>query len=201
MCGRYLVSMEDEIVEMREIFNEINERYKDSLELGLMKTGEIFPTETAPVLIPDRRKQSAVLMKWGFPKYNGKGVIINARAESASEKGMFLESLKKHRCVIPASGFYEWRTEDGKKTKYLFRPPEGIAYLSGLYKIFSFDNKTCPAYVILTTKANSSLEDYHDRMPLVLDANNVSTWLYDTKSAFELIKSPCKATFEATAAI
>ena len=196
MCGRYLVLTEDEIIEYREIINEVNERYKDSPLLTQMVKGEVFPTNIAPVMMKEKDKPRAALMKWGFPKWQGKGVIINARAETALERKTFRAPLLQKRCVVPTSGFFEWRQEDGRKQKYLFRMPETkILYLAGLYNKF----EQTPAYTILTTAANPSVAAYHNRMPLILKADSIDTWLSDTHFAVDYVEKPCEAVLEAKA--
>lgn len=197
MCGRYLVLMEGEILEYREIINEVNERYKDTPMLSSMKSGEIAPTDIAPVLTAGSTKREAMLMKWGFPKWQGSGVIINARAETALEKAMFRVPLLKRRCAIPSSGFFEWKHDEGrKKTKYLFRQPESpMLYMAGFYDTFSHTD----SYVILTTAANTSISPYHDRMPLILTADNVDKWLGDTAFATDYLHMPCSVMLHASA--
>lgn len=196
MCGRYLILTEDEIIEYREIINEVNERYKDSPLLSQMITGEVFPTNIAPVLISEEEKPRAALMKWGIPKWQGKGVIINARAETALERNTFRVPLMQKRCVVPTAGFFEWRQENVKKQKYLFRTPgTNILYLAGLYNTF----EQISAYAILTTAANPSVSPYHDRMPLVLGEKSIDAWLFDTRFALDYVKSPCSMELKATA--
>jgi putative SOS response-associated peptidase YedK len=203
MCGRYLIAMEDEIIEMREILDEINERYKDTPEAATVKTGEVFPTETAAVLVRGDGKPQAVQMRWGFPKWQGSGVIINARAETAQDKLMFRPSLESRRCVVPTTGFFEWRQEESKKkAKYLFRLPETkMLYLAGLYSVFRDGPRSFDAYVILTADANASMSPYHNRMPLVLLPDETHAWLTDTAFAYEHVQRPCRAMLEAAAAL
>ena len=86
MCGRYYIEDDETIAEMRKIFDEINQRYQNTPQRDAWKTGEIFPTDTAPVLIGEKDAAQPILMKWGYPKWQGSGVIINARAETADEK-------------------------------------------------------------------------------------------------------------------
>ncbi len=199
MCGRYLIAVEEEIIEFRQILAEINERYKDTPLLASMSTGEIFPTNVAPVLVLGKAKPQAALMKWGFPKWQGSGVIINARAESALEKNMFHKSLMERRCVVPTTGFFEWRQEGNSKTKYLFQLQKSkILYLAGLYNMFSA--KPSEAYVVLTTAANSQVAPYHHRMPLVLEAENVDAWLSDTTFALDYVQSSYEASFNVSVA-
>lgn len=196
MCGRYQVSTEEEIIEVREIINEVNEKYKDKPLLASMTTGEIFPTNTAPILVAGESKPQAALMKWGFTRWDNKGVIINARAETAMEKKSFHASLLNRRCVIPTTGFYEWLKREGGKTKYLFRLSETkMLYLAGLYE----QSPLGDPYVIMTTAANSTISSYHDRMPLILDKRSVEDWLSSTSYALDYISRPCEAALRATA--
>jgi putative SOS response-associated peptidase YedK len=200
MCGRYQIAMEDDIIEMREILDEINERYKNTPDTAAAKTGEIFPTDTAPVLIRGNDKPQAALMKWGFPKWQGSGVIINARGETAQDKLTFRSSLDSRRCIVPATGFFEWREENGSKTKYLFRLPETkILYLAGLYGAFKDGPRAYNAYVILTGGANSSMALYHNRMPMVLMPDDMEKWLSDTAFAYEYMQRSCQAMLQAIA--
>ncbi len=195
MCGRYLAIMEGEIAEYREIINEVNERYKDKPELEAMAKAEVFPTNVSPVLVPEPGKASPLLMKWGFPKWDGKGVIINARSETALDKKMFRVPLMKRRCVVPSAGFYEWRQEEGKKQKYLFRLPGTKAlYMAGIFDTFGTDT----AYTIITTQANETMAPYHDRMPLILPPERIDSWLYDLPFALDFLHAPCEAQLTAT---
>ena len=199
MCGRYQIDAEADI-EIREILDKINERYKGTPETA--KIGEVCPTDAAPVLICGDSNPQAKLMKWGFPKWQGGGVIINARAETAQDKLAFRPSLESRRCVIPTTGFFEWRQEQGKKSKYLFRLPETkMLYLAGLYNIYRDGPRSYDAYVILTAEANPSMSPYHDRMPLVLLRDDKDKWLTDPGFAYEYVQRPCRAMLEASAAL
>lgn len=196
MCGRYQVSTEEDIIEIREILEEINKRYKDKPDISAMKTGEIFPTETAPVLISHNGERQAQLMKWGFSRWDSKGAIINVRSETALEKKSFRSSLLNRRCIVPATGFYEWRKRAGGKDKFLFRLAETkMLYLAGLYEKSPLGD----TYVIMTTAANPSVSLYHDRMPLILEPEMLSQWLTDTDFALEYTWQPCLASLAATA--
>lgn len=196
MCGRYYIGNEEETIEMREILDEVNRRYLNAHELAAMKTGEIFPTEIVPVLTAAGNAQKAELMKWGFPRFNGSGVIINARAESVNEKPMFQKCAAKRRCLIPADGFFEWKeTGPKKKQKYMLRSPdEHLLYFAGLYNIFKNEKGSVyPAFVILTTAANESVLPIHDRMPYILTGNQKEIWLYDNTLCASLLNSECDA--------
>lgn len=180
MCGRYQFSME-ESRDIRDIVADLERKYG---VIG-MKTGEIFPTNLVPVLLPSGSSATPELLTWGFPNFRNKGVIINARAETAQEKRMFQRCVAERRCVIPTTGFYEW---DAEKKKYLFRlqqVPE--LYLAGLFNEFKGERR----FTILTTKANSSISDVHNRMPLVLQKEEVDHWILDKNHAVRLLhKTP-----------
>ena len=169
MCGRYCL-YDDGNEELRAILDRTE---------GNFKTGEIFPTEKAPVLIGQSGSIKPQAVAWGFPGFHGKGVIINARAETVPEKAIFRDCLLAKRCVIPSSGFFEW-SHTGPKTKYRFNLPEtGVLYMAGLYR--DFGEKRC--YVIITTAANESMSAVHSRMPVILQRSDVRKWLCDDSAA------------------
>lgn len=179
MCGRYTLFTEEQTEDIRNIIREVQEKQPENN----MKSGEIFPTNTAPILKAEGSQLGAGLAIWGFPKFDGKGVIINARSETAEQKKMFRESLLTRRCVIPSTGFYEW-SQDERKQKYLFRLPDTTAlYMAGFYNEFKGERR----YVILTADANSSISDVHNRMPVVLDRNSLIDWVFDTEKALNYL--------------
>ena len=184
MCARFMVLDEAEIAEMNKIVKEIGMKY-DGKGLS-MKTGEVFPTDYAAVVALQNTKPALHLMKWGFPKWDGKGVIINAKSETAAKKEMFAAALKSRRCVIPSTGFFEWANVDGRmKQKFRFNfPDDKMLYLGGLYTDFiasvsKSESLPTERFVILTRAANSSISDVHNRMPVVLHKNEIARWLAD----------------------
>ncbi len=209
MCGRYSVMTEEDILEMREILEEINRRYAGDSRLEAFHGGEIFPTNTVPVLAPSRESASggtaphAALMRWGFPRYQGSGVVINARSETVTEKPMFRSAFAVRRCVVPSTGFYEWRHEAGRATgeRLLFRLPDTpMLYMAGLFGLFpdvsgsgpDRQASVFPGFVILTTQANASVSPVHDRMPLVLAGDELESWVGDPAAARALVSAPCR---------
>ena len=184
MCGRYIIEPNDD-----EIRNIIKEAMQHLGEADSPKTGEIFPTNNAPVLALGESSIKPYVMRWGFPNFRSKGVIINARAETVLEKRTFKDSVLGRRCIIPASGFYEWKeTEARHKDKYLFTLPQSkILYIAGFYNSFTEDGKKIDKFVVITTVANESIEDVHDRMPLILEKCHLELWLKKTEFALELL--------------
>jgi len=174
MCGRYYAD---------ETMADVLRRMTGDMDGGLnLKRGDICPSQSAYVLtagkaasVPGDRKPSAVLrqMRWGFPGHQGKGLVINARAESVLERRMFCDSVLYRRCVIPAKLFYEWDSS-GNKAEFQ-RSDASVLLMAGFYQRFDDTDR----FVILTTQANASVSPVHDRMPLILEVSEVGKWLYD----------------------
>jgi Uncharacterized conserved protein len=177
MCGRYTFFTDKELQEVDEIIEQIS----NEIQLEKVKAGEIFPTDTVPVLLPEGDIVIPRLMVWGFPNFRSKGVIINARSETAREKKMFGSSLQKRRCIIPSTGFYEW---DSAKKKYLFNVPDSqMLYMAGIYDRFDNEDR----FVILTAGANRSMEQVHDRMPVIVPKERIHDWIFDADRIDELL--------------
>lgn len=115
MCGRYQFSA-DEYKEIRQIVRDAQRRSEGN-ELNFPMAGDICPSQVAPVLVSRREKIVGEFQQWGLPGFRGRQQIINARAETVTEKPMFRRSVAFQRCVIPATGFYEW---DSAKHKYFY---------------------------------------------------------------------------------
>lgn len=178
MCGRYLFSTKENR-EFRRIIQDAQHRSVQHGELNFPMAGDIAPTATAPVLIASGNKVVAEFQRWGIPGWRG-GLIINARAETVCVKPMFRRSMGAQRCAIPASGYYEW---DAGKHKYFFQIPGKPIYLAGIYD--NIEGINC--FVILTTSPNETVKDIHDRMPLILNHDQVRPWLTDAQSALGLL--------------
>ena len=124
-------------------------------------------------------------MIWGFPRFDSRGILINARAETAMERHTFKESVLHRRCVIPAKGFWEWNRS---KEKFSFeRLDSQVLFMAGCYDCIDGQNR----FVILTTEANSSVKPVHDRMPLILERNELESWVTDDNAVeYFLHKTP-----------
>ena len=179
MCGRYLFSTQ-EYKELRQIVRDA-QRHSNGQhnELNFPMAGDIAPTAQAPVLIARGDKVVAEFQRWGIPGWRG-GLMINARAETVCEKPMFRRSMAAQRCVIPASGYYEW---DAGKHNYFFQLPGKPIYLAGIYD--NIEGVNC--FVVLTTAPNETIQDIHDRIPLILSHEQVRPWLTDAQSALQLL--------------
>lgn len=130
MCGRYTLFTEADNPELLGILRDIERKYGP----GAVSAGEVFPTGRAPILVAEGRPDMYGARDLGISALRTRGVVINARAETAAQRPMFRESLLRRRCAVPSAGFYEW---DARKTKYLFRlPAQPCLYLAGLYDMF-----------------------------------------------------------------
>lgn len=178
MCGRYEFTVGSN-EEINTMMATLQKNYKDTV----VKTGEIFPTNVVPILVGDGKSTMPIPIAWGFPKWNSKGVIINARSETAAEKTMFKRSLLERRCVVPTTGFYEW---DSKKQKYRFNLPDNeLLYLAGIWNEYDEEKR----FVILTTAANDSMKDVHNRMPVVLGKDSINKWVNDNDTVIEILSN------------
>ena len=189
MCCRYYI---EDTTEMQAI---VSDMMRSSLvrkwnELYPIKTyGEMSPTDIVPVIASNRNRQRAVFpMKWGF---TGKTLLMNARVETAAVKPTFKDAWNSHRCIVPASYYFEWEHligNNGKtKTgdKYAIQSQgSSMTWLCGLYR---FENDM-PFFVILTREPGEQIRFIHDRMPLILPEHLVSTWIDPDADPTELVK-------------
>ena len=180
MCGRYVIDDSEEVVEMRKIFDKLKDFYRNTEEYLKVKKGEIRPTDTVPVIIPEYgTKLDVVPMQWGYKspdKYNGRA-LINARSETVFEKPTFRGYIKNQRCIIPANGFFEWaKLPDGGKQKYLIRNTAWpILYFAGIYDKKTPDRRA--NFVILTRESRGPLRSIHHRMPVAIARRDILKWL------------------------
>lgn len=169
MCGRFFLD-EKTFREILRIVNYIDENLNNK-----DFSADTYPTNLAPVISKDEGGLRLTEKTWGYPHFNKKGVIINARAESVLEKSLFIPGIHKNRILIPASHFYEWNENKEKNT--LTRKDKKIMFMAGFFDTFKGEDR----FVILTTKANESMEQIHPRMPLILEEDQISDWVFNDK--------------------
>jgi putative SOS response-associated peptidase YedK len=166
MCGRYYVD--------DEIAREIEKLVRDA-GAKLCNLGEVCPSQVAAVIHGTNNTLTASNMWWGFPQVQKSRLLINARAETILQRPAFRESTLHRRCIIPASGYFEWNRQREKVT---FRRPDTILYMAGIYNLFQGQER----FVVITTAANDSVKNIHDRMPLILEKEEWSNWILDNNS-------------------
>lgn len=162
MCGRYYVKIDDSI-EFVALKQKIEARH-----LTGYQENEVFPSQMALVLVDGKDDYEVDVKRWGIDI--NKGMLINARSESVSEKWTFKKILK-NRCVIVANGFYEWVKNGNKKEKiYIQNETNKIMYLAGIYNEGN-------QFVILTGESELDMKHVHDRTPLILKDNEIEAYL------------------------
>jgi len=186
---------EDEIIEIREVIREVSLRIANDdflLPQSLSAAvDEICPTNHAPVIIGQGSGAvSFENLRWGFNKWDGKGVIINARAETLEAKGMFARLLLVGRCVVPAGEYYEWKGAGRDKAKHFIKDKEGhILFMAGLYQ----ETENGREFIIITKEAEGDVVDVHDRMPVILRANQIEDWLSGKLLPDDIVKQEFNA--------
>ena len=183
MCGRYFIDMDIGGEELEEIVASLNRRDAD----GALKTsGEVFPTDVVPVIALSRAgRVRPFAMRWGYSLPGGRRVI-NARSETADERPMFADGLRSRRCLIPASGYYEWLRHDTKGQKYAIRSGrDRTLYMAGVYR---FENGS-PVFAILTRAPGDPVAFIHDRMPVILPREAARDWLNTANDAHRVLRA------------
>ena len=185
MCTRYYMESSPELRPYVEKAKESSLTMKLVTRLGrpLKESGDVRPTDIAPVIAPSSKKHSPTVfpMVWGFTNPRGGSPIVNCRTETASSKQFWQDSWIQRRCVIPSSYYFEWSNEyrtDGTKQKYLLQPKDSnITFLAGLYRIEERNGLKVPAFTVLTREPGESIRFIHDRMPVILPAGRIREWI------------------------
>lgn len=194
MCTRY--ALEKDLPELKEIADEVlqsllAQRFVATHARPIVTSGEVRPTDIVPVIAPNAKGLKTVFpMQWGFLNKDNKRTLFNARVETAGEKPTFKDAWQSHRCIIPASYYFEWahlKSPDGReKTGDRFAiQPSGctLTWLCGLYRI----ENGYPVFVILTKAPTMELSKIHDRMPLMLPKDRIEDWINPSSNPEELL--------------
>lgn len=176
MCGRYASTLPPEM--MTELYKLLN-------QLELVPRYNIAPTQPIAAIWEQHGRRESHFARWGlvpgwvkdprkFP------LLINARAETMADKPAFRDALKHGRCIIPASGYYEWHTNPDKTKQpyYITLSDDQPMALAGLYTSWMGPNgEEIDSVATITVPANPQLSQIHDRMPAILDAGAIDDWL------------------------
>lgn len=181
MCGRFFTigDFKDKLTRLL-----LAEGISEPEDLYAAEGQDVFPSNASTVICGKQSRLTAAEMYWGFTSPYRSRLIINARAETAGEKPMFAGSMRRRRCVIPASGFYEW---DAFKARFRFTAEDGgLLLLAGCYREEQGQNH----YTILTTEANESMRPVHDRMPVLIGRGEVRDWILDDSGTTGFLERP-----------
>lgn len=178
MCGRFTRKYT-----WQQIHDFLNlrppARRSDGGQPDLGASFNVAPTQSAPIVRAATR--DVALARWGLVPAWAKDEsigsrLINARAETLAEKPAFRSAFKSCRCIVPISGFYEWQSVEGSRTKqpwYFTRADGEIMLLAGLHE----QKGELETFTIITTEANDFSRRFHDRMPAILEREEVDAWL------------------------
>jgi len=143
----------------------------------------VAPTQSVPVVVAPEGERIIEVMRWGLIPSWAKDLkkqspLINARAETITEKPSFRSSFKSRRCLVPADGFYEWVPKDNGKAPYwIYKTDEGLFAFAGIWSEWGQGEDVIRSFSIITTGANEKLKALHDRMPVILDPEDYARWL------------------------
>ena len=179
MCGRYA------------IYGPVSRANRDAIEflgeeVAFHPTFNAAPTQNLPVFrVSPERGRELTLLRWGLvPSWAKDPAIgarmINARAETVSEKPAFRAAFRRRRCLVPMSGFYEWQRTAGRKAPHFVRLRDTDSFAAaGLYEYWPGKDSAAAieSYTILTTGANELMRAVHDRMPVILHQRDYEAWL------------------------
>lgn len=191
MCGRYTLHTSANDVAKR--FN-LASKPKEELRPNF----NVTPTQVMPVITEDENGNRTVeFMKWGIPRILGKDVVkelINTRSDKAFG-GFWRKTVCNRRCLIPATGFYEWKTAKDGKTPYFIHPKgEDLYAFAGIWDTWkSDDGHEIRAYSIMTAEPNKEMKAIHNRMPVMLHQEDEAAWLApsnDTADSLERLLYP-----------
>ena len=175
MCGRYSLIAD---------LGELAKRYEfDDDGLALKPAYNVAPTQDVLTVVGGETRRGG-FMRWGLIPWWAKNAsigsrMINARAETVSEKPAFRDALRRRRCLVLADGFYEWQRTGSvrKPMRVVMRSREPFAF-AGLWSVWRDpDGNRIPSCAIITTTANDLLRPVHDRMPVVLPRELEDLWL------------------------
>ena len=176
MCGRYALTTPPQVV--AALFDLIHE---PPYELRY----NVAPTQEAPVVraAADGEERRLDLLRWGPLPASERGQrsrswAINGRSETAHARPAFRDAFARRRCIVPASGFFEWKATDaGKVPHYVYRADGEPLALAGLWELLPGRERDVECFTILTTAPNDTMQPLHDRMPAVLERDSFAAWL------------------------
>jgi putative SOS response-associated peptidase YedK len=188
MCGRFaLFAMPEDLARHFGVSIE---------DVALPPRYNVAPTQAVPVVRAHDGRRQLVPAHWGLiPAWAKEAAmgsrIINARAETVSEKPAFRVAFRSRRCLIPASGFYEWQARGrGKVPHFIRRADGGLLALAGLWERWQpAEGEPVESCAILTTTANAVMAPIHERMPVILDPSDFPAWLGEGEAGADALRA------------
>ncbi len=195
MCGRFAITLPPDA--MAQLFEAA-----PANDLPHVPNYNVCPTNTVHVIVPGESRR-LVAMRWGFIPHwykapNDGPLLINARAETIAEKPAFRAACRERRCLIPATGFFEWTkdTEGNRLPWYIHRADGAPIAFAGVWQVWGRGDERLTTCAIVTTKANQTMSAIHHRMPVSIDPADWPLWLGEAgKGAAPLMRAAVEAAF------
>jgi putative SOS response-associated peptidase YedK len=187
VCGRYTLSAPDP--------GQVRGRFPIGEQIEVRRRFNVAPGDGVLAVTTDREgAPRGEILRWGlvpsWAKSSDTGLkMINARIETVAEKPAFRRAFERYRCLIPADGFYEWQrlTPGPKQAFHITRDDHCLFAFAGLWSVwYSEDGSKLRTCTIITTAANDKIAALHDRMPVILRAEDEAAWLDKATSSAEL---------------
>ena len=189
MCGRFAITLPNDA--MAQLFAAV-----PSNNLPSVPNFNVCPTTQVHVVHTGETGRQLVSMRWGFLPHwyqtaSAGPLLINARAETIAQKPAFASACRERRCLIPATGFYEWTKDDqdSRLPWYIQRGNSAPLAFAGIWQSWGKDDpiNTC---AIVTSRANHTISAIHHRMPVVLDQPDWALWLGEAGQGAATLMQP-----------
>lgn len=176
MCSRYFLDDDGNIIAYT---------FRVPVDDRIRKRFNIAPTQEAPVVRATRDGgREIAMLRWGLVPFWARDLkvgtkMINARAEGIEAKPAFRDAIRQRRCIVPATGFFEWQGEAGRKQPFAVTlPGHALIAFAALWERWTpAQGDPVETFTIVTTEANEQVARIHDRMPVILPRDAVDTWL------------------------
>lgn len=177
MCGRFAVTLPPDA--MAQLFAAV-----PGNDLPGVPDYNVCPTNPVATVRSDGERRDLGAMRWGFLPHWYKTpsdgpLLINARAETIAEKPAFREAARARRCLVPATGFYEWSKDaEGNRLPWYFSRRDGAPLVfAGVWQDWERDGQTIRSCALVTCAANEATAKVHHRMPVILEQEDWAKWL------------------------
>jgi len=197
MCGRFTLTY----AERERLAEELGVKVEEINDADYRPRYNIAPTDPHLIVRLRLEDREALPAKWGLVNSWAKdakraAAQINARAETLASSSAFRDAFAKRRCVVPADGFYEWTGAGTDRRPIWFHRPDGrLILFAGLYESWrATPDNWQRTFTIITTEPNHLVSPIHDRMPVILDDEDVDRWLDPREEDTEALKqllAPC----------
>jgi len=175
MCGRYALHSNPDVIALQ--FG-LDSPPRTEASYNIPPSSMVLVVKNSP-----EGKPVAGKYRWGLIPGWAKDAAIgnrlaNARGETIADKPAFRNAFRKWRCLVPASGFYEWKTTAGRKHPWYLHPKDAALFgLAGITELWNGPDGPVRTMALITTGANELMRPIHDRMPVIIEPGDYAAWL------------------------